>query len=386
MVEALLKATRCTLDAIKKRLTTRVQGYDEKQIEAAKPAFFSSQISLNIPNIVMVPALDEIQQALNKSMSMILGVSKNIVAWGQDRSADPSQLRNYFQLVSENKDVTKFTGTLTSAIHFTKKEINDVLDGLAVYNKIWKEDRDEKIKAFVEGSPDLFAFEAAIKEYEATEKDIKVLPVSYRVGSVELETEAFKQVLVVETNNWKQAYGRALNHKAHADMTTIFSFCGELNKSLGRKLNDLDDIRTAMASLKELRDSEIRIDSLLGPVEQSYALLHRFEVPVKREEIEHLDTLTFTWTKVLGLAYEVQEQMIKVQPKFRANLDDSVVQFQADVDVFSKEYRNKGPMVSGIPPQEASDRLSVFQMKFDELWRKYTTYSGGEELFGLPQK
>ena len=40
-------------------------------------------------------------------------------------------------------------------------------------------------------------------------------------------------------------------------------------------------------------------------------------------------------------------------------------------------------MVPGIPPREASDRLNIYQSNFDELWRKYQTYSGGEELFGL---
>ena len=43
----------------------------------------------------------------------------------------------------------------------------------------------------------------------------------------------------------------------------------------------------------------------------------------------------------------------------------------------------RGPMVDGLQPSEASDRLSIFQAKFDELWRKYETYSGGEGLFGL---
>lgn len=43
----------------------------------------------------------------------------------------------------------------------------------------------------------------------------------------------------------------------------------------------------------------------------------------------------------------------------------------------------RGPMEDGIHPREASDRLNIFQARFDELWRKYTTYSGGEELFGL---
>lgn len=40
-------------------------------------------------------------------------------------------------------------------------------------------------------------------------------------------------------------------------------------------------------------------------------------------------------------------------------------------------------MVQGIKPREASDRLTVFQARFDELYRKFETYTGGEELFGI---
>ena len=40
-------------------------------------------------------------------------------------------------------------------------------------------------------------------------------------------------------------------------------------------------------------------------------------------------------------------------------------------------------MEEGITPREASDRLNIYQATFDELWSKYITYSGGEELFGL---
>jgi len=40
-------------------------------------------------------------------------------------------------------------------------------------------------------------------------------------------------------------------------------------------------------------------------------------------------------------------------------------------------------MVAGLPPREASDRLNIFQLHFDDLWRSYQTFSGGEELFGM---
>ena len=43
----------------------------------------------------------------------------------------------------------------------------------------------------------------------------------------------------------------------------------------------------------------------------------------------------------------------------------------------------RGPNILGIPPQEASERLSIFQCRFDTLWRKFNSLSAGEELFGM---
>ena len=41
-------------------------------------------------------------------------------------------------------------------------------------------------------------------------------------------------------------------------------------------------------------------------------------------------------------------------------------------------------MVPGVAPREASDRLVIFQNRFDVCHKKYLTYTGGECLFGLP--
>lgn len=52
-------------------------------------------------------------------------------------------------------------------------------------------------------------------------------------------------------------------------MEEIFSFIDDFNKKLSRPMKDLDDIRFAMAALKDIRQNEIRIDMGIGPIEVS---------------------------------------------------------------------------------------------------------------------
>ena len=58
--------------------------------------------------------------------------------------------------------------------------------------------------------------------------------------------------------------------------------------------------------------------------------------------------------------------------------------FQVDCGQFVNEYHENGPMQPGLTPREASDRLQMFQNHFDALWRKHSSYTIGEDLFGLP--
>merc|ERR1712159_285920 len=79
----------------------------------------------------------------------------------------------------------------------------------------------------------------------------------------------------------------------------------------------------------------------------------------------------------------MQEHLIDVQKPYHTDLVNKITDFKDSSKDFESNYDTEGPMAEGISPQEASDRLAIFQRKFDDLWRKYTTYSSGEQLFGL---
>ena len=70
-----------------------------------------------------------------------------------------------------------------------------------------------------------------------------------------------------EANAWKVQFGRNMNTKYLTLMDKIMEMIDDFTKRLARPIKDLDDVRQAMAALKEIRENEIFIDSSLDPIE-----------------------------------------------------------------------------------------------------------------------
>uniref|UniRef100_A0A670IEH5 Dynein axonemal heavy chain 5 n=1 Tax=Podarcis muralis TaxID=64176 RepID=A0A670IEH5_PODMU len=372
-------------DAIQPGLTTltwtslNIEKYLQNILDkqSAQPIFKASVI-LSIPNFAMMPTLEEVQQTLNKAVDCIVSVMKGVGQWSKERLSKVWRL-----CVSDNfPDKIHSAALLCDLLMF--QEVLAALERFRCYHHIWQREKEETIENFIKGSPLLSEFESQILYYRDLELEINSEPEYICVGTVALFTADLKLALTTETKAWMVAFGRHCNKKYRTEMENIFAFVEEISKKLNRPIKDLDDIRIAMAALKEIREQQIPIDFQVGPIEESYAMLNKYELLVAKEEMEKVDTLRYTWEKVLVRGNEVQNELVALQPKFRGELISTVEIFVEDCDQYYLDYEKNGPMVTGIEPQEASDRLIMFQNRFDNLYRKYITYTGGEELFGLP--
>ena len=91
-------------------------------------------------------------------------------------------------------------------------------------------------------------------------------------------------------------------------MESTFTFIDDIGKRLSRPIKDLDDIRIAMAALKEIREKEIKTDMSIGPIEESYAMLQKHDLPVPREEMERVDTLRYVPPSKLNICRPLHSQ------------------------------------------------------------------------------
>ncbi|XP_055965046.1 dynein axonemal heavy chain 5 [Sorex fumeus] len=428
-MDALLKVTKNTLEAIRKRIhsSNTVNFRDSRSASKTKQnsrPIFRANIMLAIPSITMSPALEDIQQTLNRAVECIVSVPKGVRQWsgelpskrkmherktaalqGPDSDSEaemaetepqeaveiasvnlpiPVQTRNYYKNVSDNKEIVKLVSVLSTIINSTKKEVITSMDRFKRYNHIWQKEKEETIMKFIVENPLLSEFESQILYFQNLEQDIQTQPEFICVGAVALFTADLKFTLTAETKAWMTVIGRHCNKKYRSEMENIFTLVEEFNKKLNRQIKDLDDIRIAMATLKEIREQQISIDFQVGPIEESYALLNKYGLLIAKEEMDKVDTLHYAWEKLLARASEVQNELVALQPGFRKELITSMEIFLQDCDQFYLDYDLNGPMASGLKPQEASDRLVMFQNQFDNIYRKYITYTGGEELFGLP--
>uniref|UniRef100_A0A8V0X370 Dynein axonemal heavy chain 5 n=1 Tax=Gallus gallus TaxID=9031 RepID=A0A8V0X370_CHICK len=434
-IDALLKLTRNTLENIRKCIHTSSmvslpENHNASKKKTSGHPIIKTSINLSIPNIVMKPSLDEVQQTLNEAVDSIVKVMKGVGQWSKeriskkellerklamlqcesgdsdsedgmketgmknmhDRASDTASLslsesvqsKNYFKSVSNHKEIIKLVSLLTTAINSTKKEVLTALESFGCYHHIWQKDKEETIEKFMMGNPLLSEVESQILLVKDLEMKVSSEPEYICVGAIALYTADLKLALRAEIKDWMSVLGYHCNKKYRTEMETIFTFIEETDRKLNRRIEDLDDIRTAMSALKDIRELQISIDSQVGPVEESYAILNKYDLLVTKEESEKVDTLHYTWEKLLFRANEVQNELIALQPKFRRELISSLKTFTEDCAQFYSDYEQSGPLVVGLEPQEASDRLTMFQNRLDNLFRKYITYTDGEDLFGLP--
>ncbi|XP_026217964.1 dynein heavy chain 5, axonemal [Anabas testudineus] len=405
--EALVKATKSSLDALRKRL--HVLKYQQSSSSSSynnpsPPPLFRASIQLAIPNIVLRPSLDDIQSTVNKLVNVVLSVTKDIPLWtyshlqykqqqveqaavrdaGDDIPVKPPVLRPLDRQLAEHKDITKLVIQLSSIVSSLRPQAAETLNEFAHFSSLWNQDPEEQVTSFLQSDPSLTEFSSQISSYSKLEVQISELPSFCTVGSILFDTEQLKLALTQECHLWKRAFGAALNRRASADMDEIFLFVEGLSKRLQRPITDLEDVRGAMAALREIREAEVRIDATIGPVEESFALLNKHELHFNDGNAERVDGLTYAWKNLNTLVVENQNTLVKLQPTMKADLLSAVQTFEGDVQSYCTKYNSRGPGMEGVAPAEASDRLQIFQAEFDQLWRRYTTYSGGEELFGLP--
>ncbi|XP_011309279.1 dynein heavy chain 8, axonemal-like [Fopius arisanus] len=400
LTEALVKCTKKSLEMLKNRIgTSSINLRDITQSHHEVP-LLRTQFVLQIPTIIISPSIEKLQSSFNEMVNNLLMIHAGIKQWGQRPShgrsrrdtfgaevqegEDVAEPKNYYQVITDHKDIVRNTIAFQGIISMLK---NDILlianDYVEAYSYIWTPDRNNQTKTFVESEPTIEQIKDAFLKYDALREEIRNLPPYHIVGCIQIDMENMKGALRVEIGSWKNAFNSMLKEAYKQKINQFMNFMKDKSEILERKINDLEDVRIAMKCLNEIRENFIYLDITLVNIEDTYAIMANFNVPIAKEDQDVVDGLRYSFNNMQQMAKTVQNTICQMQKPLKQQLMDGVLVMKANVERFDHNFEMHGPMVDGIPAKEASERLILAQARFDELWEQYETYSSGESLFGI---
>ncbi|XP_022821404.1 dynein heavy chain 8, axonemal-like [Spodoptera litura] len=407
-LDALIKCTRHSLDMLRRRASVSsflTMTTDPVEIKKLRPLMLT-HMQLKIPRILIEPTLEQIQTSFSQVvLNCIMDIHRNVFMWGQQEQIKKEELagtlvqmsnsrsisnlggvRNYFRMVSEHKDIVRSVMALQGMMYMYKLDIEKRLKEYEKFSYLWAEDRVQQLQAFVNLEPLNVQIKDMFCKFDAQTEEVVNLPERHVIGSIQINMERIKLALHLESVEWKRILGKLLGNAYKDRVEKLMQFIRDRMKTMNKKIKDLDDVRVAMMCLKLIREEFINMDMALDVIEESYAIFAQYQIQIPKEDADMVYGLRHSFLNMLATAQQVQQKIVDMQKPLLTELTEGVASFANDVLKFDTDYDAMGPMVPGLPAREASDRVILFQSRFDDLWRRFEMYSSGEKLFGMEVK
>jgi len=159
----------------------------------------------------------------------------------------------------------------------------------------------------------------------------------------------------------------------------------QIRLKIDKPVKDIDSLGSVMSALEEIRKKQSDISLQFKPITDMYNLVETyFADSMDKEESYQKENIKKSWDQLVVKAVSVRNDLQGEQGKYKLYLINAINALTIDVKAFRHEFDTEGPMVPGLEPRDALERLRKFTEEFSVRKRKYDSQFAGEALFGLP--
>ena len=389
MYQALLHCTKNSLNAMKERVCgKRIRG---TSVTSQQSPFFEVTVHLETwsegVQVKISPSIEDVQEHINRAAIAVLKCSKSVINWFQQDKPDDEEKESFYDMIAQDKEIVKVILLLTGSIHGTKNTVTVYLDNFKKYNWLWEKKAEKSLIEFTKKDPGLDEFEEELKKFSLIEQNIDRIEEVFQIGAMALRTQTIKEGLKEYVHNWKAVFAKDLHKRAKARLDAIFDYINLTHSKLNKKAGGIENLHEVMLNMKEVRQKEGEIELEIKPIMDMYNILDtHLATGMEKDEQDHRHILKSKWKSLVEKANQRQNELQETQNIYKKELIVSVRSLIVSVADFRKDYDKSGPMVIGISPKDAQERLRSFKEKYGIQERTRNTNYAGEVLFNLPHQ
>ncbi|KAH8057454.1 dynein light chain binding protein [Aureococcus anophagefferens] len=173
-----------------------------------------------------------------------------------------------FERITKDIEIVRVALLLTGCVQGIRNTVHDYLGSFSAYDWVWKKDKGEAYQEFIMAKPSLDDYEAQLKSFVKVDQTIEQIPSIHNIGALSLNTNSLKTQLKSECQHWKVTYSDNLHIEAKQRLEALSEYIRSTSVKLEKTVrdDDLDGLRSMMDLFKQVRERESGIDMEIAPI------------------------------------------------------------------------------------------------------------------------
>ena len=347
-------------------------------------AFLKLAVDLAVPHVVVQPQVEDIQHAVNTCVQLVLNCASSIGDWPGTRSAYQNSPTPFLEEISKNKETIKVVLQLAGTVLGVHQYVDDFLKTIHRFSALWSRDSKAVVAAFAQSERPRVQIEEELLCCDQLMAQVQLIQDQSFVGCFLLDCLPLKKALCALCLRWKEAYAGVLQQAMDDRLNALLDKTEYLLKRTTQQPPvDFGGVQEELAVLDSICVFELHMEAVLLDLQDCCAALDKYLVGNSTEHQDRMLVLRNKWRKLHFHAHEKRDAMSRIQHIYKKDVIDATNKFGVEMICFRNDFEVNGPLVDGITPNDAIERLKRFQRVLQDKMRRWQTNCSAMTVLGF---
>ena len=356
-------------------------------------ALFRIEAALTGSDIVLRPAITEIQKLVLQSLRDVIEGTRSFVRWmdgtcietppQNNPDSDEPYLFTFHTDVLPLPSVTEVCLQIMDNLQKTLLNCIRIAARWRKYKPIWKLDKALVSEKFANKGPSCIDYDNKLQFYTKLVKDVSMINNEEKQQAFALDLLPLQSTVKRHAQEWIEQMQMQLNISAKEMMYKLGERFTKMNYSLDMEPDTLEELKSVLSTISVIRECNMDVEFDLDDIHERYRTLNMYNATISNEEIKILNGIRDEWE---GLTYRskcVDVELTPIKRKFTVITQDEISEFKEKMTEFTEKFEQEGPSNVGEDLEKGLNLMKLYKKEITIFDKSSGELSNAEKLFGL---
>nr|XP_015801752.2 dynein axonemal heavy chain 2 [Nothobranchius furzeri] len=336
------------------------------------------------PKVTFSPSLKKLAEMVNILPQLIRAISEFKRLPGL-LSLPGSQENPIFRSIGQDEKIRESQAAIMAGMSANAICMEEYKKTWYKYRDIWGMNKDNIINNYKRQNPPLSSIDADIQRYSEKANSVDQEKACSCIQFVRVDCSPLKLSLVEHCREWKAKLTELLSQEACSRLQELYSTIQDNADRLKQTPETLADLDKSFTLLNTLRANSDKTFTQVSVIQEQFAVLQKYEVPVEDSVMKMRDGLNDQWDLFQSVLKDSSSSLHKHKENFKQKLDQSYELFKNKVEATVHEFNSKGPFDSELGPDLALCQIAEHCVQLEMLKQEQDTIFEKLDFFKIKQ-